>query len=262
MKMQVDGVKQVARRVTQDLSKNSPTILTGMAVAGVIATIYLTARATPKAILLLEQEEKIRGTGGASIGMKDKVVITWRECLPPALMGAATISCIIGANSIHLQRNAALLGVYALTESALKEYQAKVIQTLGEKKEQKIKDDIAQDRLLADPVSKNEIIFTGRGDSLCYDTLSGRYFKTDIEKLRRIENQLNHTLLTEMWVSLNDFYIEVGLAPVELGHEMGWNADQLIDLGFSSKLTDDEQPCLVITFLVTPVNYDTCSVCR
>ena len=62
----------------------------------------------------------------------------------------------------------------------MKEYQAKVVETLGEAKARKIKDEIAKDKVKNDPISNKEVIITGKGDMLCYDVLSGRYFKNNI----------------------------------------------------------------------------------
>ena len=88
--------------------------------------------------------------------------LTWRYYVPTAIMGGLTIACIIGANSINLRRNAALAGAYSLTEAALKEYQAKVIETIGDKKEQAIRDDIAKDRVKEHPLGEREVIITGK----------------------------------------------------------------------------------------------------
>lgn len=87
----------------------------------------------------------------------------------------------------------------------MKLYQEKVVETIGEKKEQQIRDEVAKEQVAKNPVSKNEVIITGGGETLCYDSLSGRYFKSDIEKLRKAVNELNHTMVNDMCASLNDY---------------------------------------------------------
>lgn len=248
MSITKQGAKQVAKRVSQDLSKKSPTILTMIGVAGVVGTAILASRATIIAKDIIDsQEEKLEWT--------DYVRLTWRTYLSSILMGSATITCIIGANSINLQRAAAMQGLMSLTETAFKEYQAKVIQNIGEKKEQKVQDDIAEDKIKNNPVSDNTIFITGSGDSLCYDALSGRYFKTDLEKLRRIQNDVNHNLISDMWVSLNELYSEMGLEGIDLGESLGWTVDEMLDFVFTSKLTETGVPCLVITHRTRPTLY-------
>lgn len=246
-------IKALTKQVTRSMNQNSPTILTIMGALGVVTTAVLAVRATPKALKLIDYERSKHKT--RHLAKLDYVRLTWREYLPSILMGSATITCIVGANSIHLQRTAAIQGIYSLTETAFKEYQAKVIQTLGEKKEEKVREEIIQDHLAANPVGGQVIYSTGSGGTLCYDNLSGRYFTSDIEKLRRAENQLNHLLFSEMWVTLNEVYSEIGLEGIELGEELGWDVDELLEFIFTSKLTETGEPCLVLTHRNMPRPY-------
>lgn len=258
--MQAIGLKQVVKNIWGMTSKNSPTILTGMAVAGLFSTVGLAIRATPKACILIDEWFDQRCPKSKSdlcwedVTFLDRAKVSWRCYIPAAAVGTATIVCIIGANSINLRRNAALASMYSLTEAAFKEYQSKVTETIGRNKEVKIRDEIAKDTMQQNPASTAEIIFTGKGEVLCYDhSVSGRYFKSDIESIRRIQNEQNHKLIQEMFISLNDIYYELGLAPTKYGNEMGWNMeDGLIEFDFSSQLTDKGEPCLVIDFDVSP----------
>ena len=97
--------------------------------------------------------------------------------IPSAVITTLSVGCIIAASNINHKRNAALATAYSLSESALKLYQEKVIETVGEKKEQQIRDEVAKEQIARNPVSKNEVIVTSSGNTLCYDVLSGRYFK-------------------------------------------------------------------------------------
>lgn len=251
MSTTMEGVKEVTRQVSKTLTRRAPTILTVMGVAGTIATAVLASKATIKARELFE--DKYESLHNVDPYWKDYIKLTWKEYIPTVLMGAATITCIIGSNSIHWQRTAALQGIYSLTDMAFKEYQGKVVEILGNKKEEKVREEIIQDRLDANPVSNNIVYMTGHGENLCYDSLSGRYFKSDIEKLRRIENHLNHILISEMWVSLNELYSEMGLGGIALGEDLGWSVDELIEFIFTTKLSDTDEPCLVISHRVAPV---------
>lgn len=251
-------IAKVVKKVSHTVSKNSPAILTGLAIAGVVSTTVLAVRATPKALQLIEVERQNQEADDESgcipeLSKVDIVKTTWKCYIPAALMGGATIACVIGANTISTRRNAALAGVYTLTEAALKEYQAKVVETIGETKNEKIKDEIAKERIQANPVGANEVIITGNGEMLCYDVLSGRYFKNDIENIRKLQNELNRDLLNQMFISLNDVYYALGLANTKMGNELGWSVeDGLIDFDFRSQLTEDGVPCLVIDYKVGP----------
>lgn len=240
--------------IRSGLQKHSPEILTGIGIAGLITTTVLAVRATPKALLLIE-EKKIEEDVD-KLKPVEVVRTTWTCYIPATVTGALSIACLVGASSVSLKRNTALATAYSLSESALKTYQEKVIETIGEKKEKEIRDEIAKGQLKKDPLVNKEVIVTGKGETLCYDTISGRYFKCDIEKIRRVEAMLNKELYSSMYVSLNDFYYEIGLRSTELGDELGWNTDMgPINFDFSSQLAEDDTPCLVINYHIAP-RYD------
>ena len=135
---------------------------------------------------------------------------------------------------------------------AMKEYQSKVVEKIGEKKEQEVRDDIDRDRISRNPVNNSQVIVTGRGDTLCYDKLSGRYFRSDIEKLRRLENQINKNIISYMFVSLNEVYEDMGLEGIELGEGQGWDVDHPLEFRFSAQLADNNDPCIVVGYATEP----------
>lgn len=242
--------------------KHSPEILTGMGIAGMLTTTVLAVKATPKALRLIKNEEKLREESNSDVQQSlpmtkvDIVKTTWKCYIPAAVTGTVSIACLVGASSVNSKRNAALATAYTLSETALREYKDKVVETIGERKEQVVRDNIAKDKIEKNPVSNNEVIITGKGETLCYDVISGRYFKSDIDKLNKSVNDLNRRMMDEMYISVNDFYCEVGLNPVAVGEELGWNIDRgFLELDFSSQLADDGTPCLVIGYSLAP-RYD------
>jgi len=236
------------------IKKHSPEILTGIGIAGMITTTVMAVRATPKALILIEERKE--EIGAEKLEAMDMVKTTWACYIPAAITGTLSVACLIGASSVNARRNAALATAYTLSESALKDYQGKVIEMFGEKKNEAVKDAVAKDKVEKNPVVTREVIITEKGNTLCYDSISGRYFKSDIEKIKKAECELNRQMLDDMYVSLNDFYYEIGLDSVKLGDELGWNVDSgYIDLSFSSQLASDGTPCLVIDYSVAP-RYD------
>jgi hypothetical protein len=237
-------------RLGQILSKNSPTILTGLSVAGLITTTVMAVKATPRAIELIE-DEKARLIGDFT--KKDTFAVAWKCYIPSAIMGVVTIGCIISANSINLRRNAALAGLYSLSERSIKEYQSKVIETIGDKKHRQLKEEVAVERMQKDKVEDHTVINTPYGNTLCYDAMSGRYFKSDIEKIRQVLNKLSRDLLSEHFITLNEIYSDLGLQETKVGEMVGWHVDDgLIDPLFNSQLTPNGEPCLVMDFHSEP----------
>lgn len=251
--MPKQNLASIARSVQTAMKKHSPEILTGIGIAGMITTTVMAVRATPKALILIEEKKDELETD--TLSGKEIVKTAWPCYIPAAVIGSVSIFCLIGASSTNLRRNAALATAYTLSESTLKEYQEKVVETIGEKKEQSIRDAVAKDKIVKNPV--REVILTENGgNTICYDAISGRYFKSDIDKIRKAENELNRQMRDEMYVTLNEFYYAIGLDGTKLGDDLGWNIDKgYIELDFSSHLDANGTPCLVIDYRVAPV-YD------
>ncbi len=225
-------------------TKHSPEILTGIGIAGMVSSTVLAVKATPKALMLIEDAQYEKGD---TLTAPEKVKAAWKPYIPAAITCASSIACLIGASSVNSRRNAALATAYKFSEAALAEYKDKVIETIGEKKERTVRDKVAEKHVKENPVSKNEVVITQKGETLCYDHHSGRYFKSDIDKIKKAEIALNKRMITDMYVSLNEFYDELGLQHTPMGDELGWNIDNgIIDISFSSQIADDDTPCIVI----------------
>jgi hypothetical protein len=240
--------KQV-KRFEKLILDNSPTVLTGAAVAGTITTAILTGRAAVKADRFLEHQSYIQQR---DFETKEVVQMTWRLYIPPIAVGGLTVASIIMANRIGNRRAAALAAAYAVSEKAMAEYKEKVVDKIGEKKEQAIRDEIAQDQVTRTPASQ-AVVMVGYGDVLCFDSYSGRYFNSSVESIKKAENELNHRILNDMYASLTDWYNLIGIASIEFSDEVGWNVDKLLEVRFSSVLTDDNKPCLSVDFNVSPI---------
>jgi hypothetical protein len=243
-------IKKIRNNVVNAISDKSPEILIGFGLAGMLTSTVLAVKATPKALDILEQEDR-------ELSKVDKVKLTWK-CYAPAAIGyCASAACIIGANSVNSKRNAVLAGAYKISEAALLEYRDKVTEVLGEEKEKEIRDSIAEDRVRKTE-RKGEVIVAGKGDTLCYDMHSGRYFKSNMDEIKRKLNEINYKLMQDNILSVNDFYDQIGLDPINTGYDFGWLVDDgLIQLYFTSILTEDGQPCLAVHFDNMPrMGYD------
>lgn len=247
-------LKKLMADLENNVKKNSPEILTGIGIAGMITTTVLAVKATPKAMKLIEQkrwEDDVY-----DLTPVETVKLTWKCYIPSAITGSLSIACLIGASKASLRRSTALATAYSLSETALKDYRNKVIETIGEEKDIEVREAIVKDKIEKDPVTNKEVIIVGNGETLCYDTYTGRYFESSMDAIKKVENNLNREMRDSMYVSLNDFYYEIGLKPIKDGDNIGWNIDNgYIDIVFSSQLADDGRPCLAMDYLVGP-RYD------
>lgn len=237
--------------VAKVLKKHSPEILTGIGIVGMVATTVTAVRATPKALELIDEREIKESK---RLSNMEVVQTTWKCYVPAAVTGTLSAACLIGASSVNMRRNAALATAYTLSEAALKEYKEKAVEVVGEKKEQAIRDAVAKDKVVKNPVSGSEVIMTGKGDVLCLDVISMRYFRSSRDVLEKAANKLNRRMRDEMYISLNDFYDEIGLVHTKIGDDLGWDIDMdgYIDLNFSAQLAEDDTPCLVIDYRIAP----------
>lgn len=248
--MQKDNVSKFFKDAGMVLTKHTPEILTGIGIAGMVTSTILAVKATPKAMRLIEEKQNNQEQ---PLTKSEKFKTCWKCYIPTAVTAASSIACLVGASTVHLKRNTALLTAYKLSETALIEYKDKVVETIGEKKEKAIKDSLAKDRIEQNPVTKSEVIVTGGGETLCYDYYSGRYFKSDIERIRGAVNDINREIGNSGYASLNDFYSLIGLSDNEVGNIVGWNTDmRKLEVHFSSMLAENGQPAVVISFMTDP----------
>lgn len=242
---------QMAKRIGNQLGKYSSDILIGFGISGMISSTVFAVKSTPKALSLIDKKKEELEKD--KLTTKETIAASWKCYIPSAVFTLASASCIIGAQAINSKEKAMLLTAYSMSGEAFKRYKEKVKEVVGDKKEKEIVDSVAIDTVERTP--KNNIINTGRGTTLCLESLSGRYFYSDIEYLRKAENLVNRRLIEGSVVTLNDLYYEMGLDEIRLGDSLGWDLGDswdsisgLISLSFTSCLTKDETPCLVVGY--------------
>ena len=253
--MSKEGLKRTIKSAGRVLTKYSPGILTGIGITGMIGATFMAVKATPKALYLIEAKKEESEV--EELTPVETIKTCWKCYIPATLTTVVSAACLIGASTVSAKRNAALATAYSISEAALREYQEKVVEVVGEKKEKAVRDAVAKNQIERDPVTKSEVvIIDSNSNTLCYDPLSGRYFKSTIDKIKKAEIKLDRQMIQEMYVSLNDFYWEIGLDETDLGDKIGWNLSKgYMDLSFSSQLADDGTPCAVIVYGIPPV-YD------
>jgi hypothetical protein len=252
--MKKPNINEAFKSLKRSTSKYSPQILTGLGIAGVVTTTVLAIKATPKAIQLIEEKKEEKND---ILTPMEVVKTTWKCYIPTAVSMATSITCLICANSVNTKRNAALAAAYKISETAFIEYKDKVVETIGEKKEKTVREKVAEDKVKNNPPTQNTIIMTDSGTELFLEPVSGRYFKSDMEKIRRIENECNKKMLHDIngYMSLNDFYDELGLEHSSIGYELGWNSYNLLEIDYIPQLLEDDKVCVVLEYTTGP-KYD------
>lgn len=238
----------VFKKLGRSMHKNAPSLLVAGGVVGVGVTVVMAVRATPKAMLLIdqvkdekfdqlpekEQEKMIIDGSEVSLTPVEYVKACWKLYLPVVAVGVGSCMCFIWSHKISSRRQAALATAYGLSQQALRNYQEQVIEKVGDKKEREARE--LGNHALANPenFSEDTVINTGHGNYLFYDYLSGRWFRSDIEFIRGVKNTINQRLMHEMWISGNDYYFEMDMPQIGFGKDLGWRIeDGFIDFDFS-----------------------------
>lgn len=248
----------LVRRASKLAIDNSPTILTTIGVVGTVTTAYLAGKASFEAadiIALKEEDDRLRGVpiDDNRERLKDRVRLVWKLYIPAATTGLAAITCIIGANRVGARRAAGLAAAYTITEKTFEEYKAKVVEKIGERKEEQIHDEIAQDRILNSRFEDDLDLRGLRTGEICYDMFGGQYFRSSVEELNSTVNSINNTINHDGYASLADFYRILDIDVPAFSENVGWNSDHLIEIRISATVMHEAKACLVVSFKNDPL---------
>lgn len=237
------------KRAENLVRDNSSTILTSFGVSGALTTAYLAAKAGYQSVEIIEREKTRFRNGEIAFSTPDNlftkretVKLLWKLYIPTAVSGALTITCIVAGARLSNKKTAAAYSLLTISEKAYTEYREKVIEQLGERKEQAIRDEIAQDRVKE--TSGQGIIIVGSGGVLCFESHTGRYFNSDMETLRKAQNTINAQLISQNEANLNDFYYLIQLPHTSYSSCAGWTSDRMMELRFSTVMSEDGRPCI------------------
>lgn len=267
------NLSNFAKNISAKLGANAPGITIGLGTGAILVAGVMVGVATPKAMKLIEDAqvaktkrfEQMKEKAPDDAVMDETDELTWVEIIKagwkpyaPAIMTAVVgVACIVGGTRANARRNAALSAAYTVVEQTLNDYTAKTKEIVGEKKEKEIRDAIAEDELKKHPLSGYNVVRMPKcGKTLCYDVRSREYFMSDYNTIKKVENDLNRRLRSEMFISLNEVYDEFGIVhDDELGDDIGWNVDNELEFTISSKIAENNEPCLVVNYVIAP-RYD------
>lgn len=247
------------------VTKHSPEILTGVGIAGMVTTTVLAVKATPKALALIEEAEREKHAnnhgeyhdiGREPLTAFETVKAAWKPYVPAAVTGVLSATCLIGASATNYKRNAALATAYQVAATTLADYKEQVVETIGEKKEKVIREKVAQKQADRIPESNQPVIITGYGDVWFIDPISNQEFQSDIERVRKIFNDLNYRMVVGMeeYISLSELYDELGVRRTSVSDELGWNLgrDGQIEFSMHACTRQNGQPALMLEYNVAP----------
>lgn len=249
-------LKAILRTTQRFVLNNSPAILTGIGVAGTVTTAILCGKAAYSSALQISAENTRRSDEGGNsddfLTTRESAELVWKEFIPPAIVGAATILAILGANHISTKRASALAAAFKISEQMAEEYRQKVREKMGAKPEEMMRSEIVKDRM--ERVDTSNLIVTGSQVAF-WDPWAGRAFSATRESVQQAVNQINHQIQHNYCASLSDFYDLLDLPRTALSEEFGWNTDEPLEPYFTGTLLSNGNPAIEMRFEVQPYRH-------
>ena len=235
------------------VKRNGSTILTITGGVGVVTTTVLAIKATPKALILLDEAKTEKGEELTKI---EKIRVAAPVYIPMTVTGMATLACIFGANTLSKRQQASLISTYALLDSSYKEYKSKVKELFGEEGNDQVVAEIVKDKY-----EESEEIETNSDEILFYDTFSDQFFLSTRVRVSQAEYNLNRSISMDGYASLNEFYEYLDIEPVDGGENLGWSDggnltrywQSWIDFEHKTVLMEDnETECIIVNMQQEP----------
>lgn len=258
-------INQLINKSVIQLKRGSPTILTCLGVAGLVATTVSAVIATPKAIEKIKKDSLINHNGDpCGYSKTEAIKSAWVYYIPSTIMGVSTIICIVGANVLNRHQQASLSSAYALINKSYNEYKEKLKELYGEEAHQKIIDFIAAEKAEDVYISSGNFFGTSSlsfGERnpedirLFYDTFSKRYFESTVPQVLEAEYHLNRNWHLGGDICVNDFYDFLGIEHIDCGDELGWywsDGIDWIDFNHHKTVLDDGLEVYVIDMAFSP----------
>lgn len=248
------------------IRKHSSTILTIVGSIGVVVTSVLTAKATIKAVKLVEKEryrrqeyktifadnERFETVVMPDLTHAEILKIAWKPYIPAIISGVSTISCVFGANYLSRRSQASLMSAYALLDNTYREYREKTKELYPEETA-KFEHKIINSKLKNIELEDDKELF--------YDYQSMRDFQSTFEDVKNAEYLLNQKLSKDGFACLNDFYDFLGISHVPYGYQLGWStigSDEVygrtpLRLEFDKAVMDDGLECNIMSIKCSPL---------
>ncbi len=261
----IKGIQTLGKGLFIAAKENRSAVKTGLAVAGVVALAFAATKAAVEAKDILdEMKEHIEDIPEEDVELRKAAYKEYglrvaRKVAVPAIIGGATIYCILSAHGTDSKKIATLTAALMMDEEKMENLLNKTKEVVGEEKAEEIRDEVLKEGLKKNYVANDEgeiIIVEGQGPDQCYDEFSGTYFWSSKNKIEAVRNDINEYLNDyQSYVDVNEFYRRLGIRPRQCGELAGWSKysySSKVDLSISTFEAPNGRPTLCVRFLVPP----------
>lgn len=270
---------------------NSPTLLFGAGVVGMIGSTVLACRATLKIHQILDTAEadlavirdnaenpdypsmeRKRDTGVVLVRSGVRLA---RLYAPAAAVGVISVAALTKSHNILNDRNTALAAAYTAVDKAFNRYRERVVEDVGEEKDREYRHGVME---FTDTTDGKKHKVRNRVNPLETPSMYARFFdrlspqwsresEYNLTFLRCQQNWYNDKLKARGHVFLNEVYDGLGLERTKAGQVVGWviseDGDNFIDFGIwdannetAIDFVNGREGAILLDFNVDGVIYD------
>lgn len=245
------------KNIIAGIKKHKRLILTIVTIAGEAVAIYEAIKNGPTFEKVLEDCKKKK-----EAGEKIDVKAVAKELAIPAAKVVGPFAVSVTATVINskdhkeaIEAVQTLTTLYSATKTGYEEYKKATKEVVGEETEKEIESATYKEKCFSDMKTGqlDQVYHTGHGVTKFFDAWSGRYFISDANYIKKVMNDCNQRLMVENYLSLNEFYEDLDLQPIDGGKDLGWNSEYgLIDLYIDYVSDEGDQPLGIIKFINAP----------
>jgi hypothetical protein len=282
------SITRTIGRATLKVSHNSPHILFGAGVIGVVGATVLACRATLKLekaveglqydVNAIKSTEYTNDERGENADRKDLAYAYLKGTLeitklyaPAVAVGGLSLVALTGSHVQLSRRNTALTVAYTGLHQAYNEYRSRVRGYIGDEKERDLYHGVELQKVEGADGKKHEVKVGDPNKLSVYAKIfdeSNVNWSKDPELNRLFitcqQNYLNHRLAATGHVFLNEVYDALGFDRTQAGQIVGWvlnhDGDNYIDFGMfncdSSRFINGWERSIVLDFNVDGVVFD------
>lgn len=234
---------------TELMRKNGPVAAIVLGIGFGIGAAILASKETPHYI---EARKSMHETA-EEVTKTDEVKCFMKHYWKPIAIEALSIASIATGTKMNLDKISALSAACVLSDKAYRELNDRLTDALGVEKVSDIKQGIVEDHAEAardavtntntNQVDEELVEHTGCGTQLCWFDPIGKIFRCDRKVIEKAEIALEHRLLDEHWITINDFLQEINLRPIGgAGDLVGWDVWKNKRLDFKYSWIDAPNP--------------------
>ncbi len=291
MKLVPDALATKLARNALIAQKNSPGVLFGVGVVGMVGSTVLACRATLKMDEVLEEaqgklvlarslqddrySEGDRSRDVSLIHFQTSVKIV-RLYIPAVVVGGLSIVALTKSHNILTRRNVALTAAYSALEKGFDEYRARVVEKYGEDEDRNLRYGTEQVEIVDEKGKKKMVTRVGPGEPSVYarffdegSTSWNKEPEYNLIFLKCQQNYANDLLKSRGHVFLNEVYDMCGIPRSKAGAVVGWilspngDTDNWINFGVFDGRTEiardfvnGREGAILLDFNVDGVMYD------